>query len=84
MAADVRSAHEVIGGQREPYKTMSSTTKAWIKAMRVVQLLMRLLQLIAATGILVLVILITHIPGLTTWVMRITVRARPLFLLALS
>ncbi|CAK7222386.1 hypothetical protein SCUCBS95973_004820 [Sporothrix curviconia] len=65
-------AHEVIGGQRKPFKTMSSTTKAWIKAIRVVQLLVRFLQLVGATGILVLVILITGVPSLTTWVLRIT------------
>ncbi|CAK7211518.1 hypothetical protein SBRCBS47491_001152 [Sporothrix bragantina] len=65
-------AHEVIGGQRKPFKTMSSTTKAWIKAIRVVQLLARFLQFVGATGILVLVILITGVPSLTTWVLRIT------------
>ncbi|CAK7219605.1 hypothetical protein SEUCBS140593_003947 [Sporothrix eucalyptigena] len=65
-------AHEVIGGQRKPVKMMSSTTKAWIKAIRVVQLLVRVLQFVGATGILVLVILITGVPGLTTWVLRIT------------
>lgn len=52
---------------------MSSTTKAWIKAIRVVQLLARFLELVGATGILVLVILITNIPSLTVWVLRITV-----------
>lgn len=52
---------------------MSSTTKAWIKAIRVVQLLVRALQFVGATGILVLVILITGMPGITTWVLRITV-----------
>ncbi|CAK7271228.1 hypothetical protein SEPCBS119000_004495 [Sporothrix epigloea] len=65
-------AHEVIGGQRKPFKTMSSRTKAWIKAIRVIQLLARFLQLVGATGILVLVILITNIPSLTVWVLRIT------------
>ncbi|CAK7565484.1 MAG: hypothetical protein SEPTF4163_003401 [Sporothrix epigloea] len=65
-------AHEVIGGQRKPFETMSSTTKAWIKAIRVVQLLARFLELVGATGILVLVILITNIPSLTVWVLRIT------------
>ncbi|ERT02935.1 hypothetical protein HMPREF1624_01239 [Sporothrix schenckii ATCC 58251] len=65
-------AHEVIGGQRKPVKTMSSTTKAWIKAIRVVQLLIRALQFLGATAILVLVILITGVPGITTWVLRIT------------
>lgn len=52
---------------------MSSTTKAWIKAIRVIQLLARALQFIGAAGILVLVILITDVPSLTTWVLRITV-----------
>ncbi|OAA68530.1 hypothetical protein SPI_00725 [Niveomyces insectorum RCEF 264] len=65
-------AHEVIGGRRQNHVTMSSLTKAWIKGMRVVQLLMRVLQFVAATGILVLVILISHMPDLTTWVLRIT------------
>ncbi|EPE08338.1 hypothetical protein F503_01121 [Ophiostoma piceae UAMH 11346] len=64
-------AHEIITG-RAPVKTMSSTMKAWIKAMRVVQLLLRLLQLVAAAGILVLAILITKIPDMTSWVLRIT------------
>ncbi|KAL1903016.1 hypothetical protein Sste5346_000929 [Sporothrix stenoceras] len=65
-------AHEVIGGQRKPVQTMSSTRKAWIKAIRVVQLLVRTLEFIGAAGILVLVILITGMPGITTWVLRIT------------
>ena len=52
--------------------------KAWIKAMRVVQLLLRLLQLVASAGILVLAILITKIPGSTSWVLRITVSQQPL------
>jgi hypothetical protein len=60
---------------------MSSTTKAWIKAIRVVQLLVRTLQFVGASGILVLVILITGMPSITTWVLRITVcPPTPLFI----
>lgn len=52
---------------------MSWRTKWWIKAMRIVQLLLRLLEIFSALGILVLFIMINNIDELTAWVMRITV-----------
>ena len=41
--------------------------------MRILQLLFRVLQLIAALGILVLMILIKKVDSVTGWIMRITV-----------
>jgi hypothetical protein len=52
---------------------MSGRTKWWIKATRVIQMGLRVLELIAAVGVLVLFILMNKIEDLTAWVMRITV-----------
>ncbi|KAB5535254.1 hypothetical protein GE09DRAFT_1143185 [Coniochaeta sp. 2T2.1] len=54
------------------WKPMSDTTKWWIKASRVIQLFLRVLELIAAVGVLVLFILMTNTTELVAWVMRIT------------
>jgi len=67
------SAHEVLGGRRNQ-KVMSRRTKNWVVRMRVVQLVLRILQLVAAIGVLVLMILLKDVELLTTWVMRITVQ----------
>jgi hypothetical protein len=56
---------------------MSSRTKWWIKAMRVVQLGLRALELVGALGLLALMIMLNNIETWTGWVMRITVRANP-------
>ena len=45
--------------------------------MRTVQLMLRIIQLNAAVGLLVLVILITHMADMTAWVMRILVGYSP-------
>jgi len=55
--------------------TMGYKTKSWIKWSRIVQLGLRILELIAAVGLLVLMILITNVEALTGWVLRITVRS---------
>ena len=62
----------MLGGRRNQ-KTMSRSTKNWVVRMRVVQLVMRVLQLIAALGVLVLMILLKDVEALTQWVMRVTV-----------
>lgn len=41
--------------------------------MRVVQIVLRIIELIGAIGLLVLVILIKEMPGATLWILRITV-----------
>lgn len=43
--------------------------------MRILQLAFRVLEMIAAAGILFFMIVITEVSPLTAWVMRITVRA---------
>lgn len=55
---------------------MSNRTKWWIKATRVIQMGLRVLELIAAIGVLVLFILMNKMDDLTAWVMRITVGIR--------
>ncbi|KAK1836472.1 hypothetical protein QBC39DRAFT_247960 [Podospora conica] len=64
-------AHQVPGG-RSNHITMGSKTRAWIKAMRAVQLGLRVLELIASIGLLVLMIIITNIEPQAGWVVRIT------------
>lgn len=53
---------------------MSPRAKSWIKWLRRLQLGLRLLQLLAALGLLALMILINKIEALEGWIMRITVR----------
>ena len=60
---------------RTNWMTMGYKTKSWIKWSRIVQLGLRILELIAAVGLLVLMILITNVEALTGWVLRITVRS---------
>lgn len=54
-------------------------TKWWIKWLRILQLGFRVLQLIAAAGILFLMIIIDDVSLLTAWVLRITVRPTVLY-----
>ncbi|CZT10275.1 hypothetical protein WAI453_009368 [Rhynchosporium graminicola] len=50
---------------------MNPNVKQWIKWMRIVQLILRCLELIAALGLLVLMILIKGVDPSTGWIMRI-------------
>ncbi|KAK3991365.1 hypothetical protein QBC44DRAFT_262963 [Cladorrhinum sp. PSN332] len=54
------------------FRTMGRKTKAAIKGFRVVQLVLRILELIAAAGNLVLFVLINNFMGPTAWILRIT------------
>ncbi|KAK0722135.1 hypothetical protein B0T26DRAFT_701451 [Lasiosphaeria miniovina] len=65
-------AHVVPGQRSWNFKPMSFRAKGWIKGMRRMQLGFRLLELIAAVGIFVLMILITNVDDLPGWVIRIT------------
>ncbi|KAJ0115394.1 hypothetical protein J7T55_012673 [Diaporthe amygdali] len=67
-------AHE-IRGPRSPFRTFGPATKWWIKWMRILQLAFRVLEMIAAAGILFFMIVITEVSPLTAWVMRITAGA---------
>ena len=60
---------------------MSRSTKGWIKGMRVVQLVLRVFELIGAIGLLTLMILTDNVEDLTAWVLRITVSCEPILCL---
>lgn len=62
---------------RKEYKTLGPKTKWWITSLRRVQLGFRVLQLVAAFGILFLFIVINKVDSLPSWVLRITVRITP-------
>ncbi|ROW05494.1 hypothetical protein VSDG_00206 [Cytospora chrysosperma] len=64
-------AHQ-FRGPRAPFKTFGPNTTWWIKWIRGVQLGLRVLELIAAAGILFLFIVIDNVNELTAWVVRIT------------
>ncbi len=67
------SAHEVLGPRRNNYKPMGRRTKSFIVGLRRVQLGLRVLELVGALGILVMMILISHVDPVTAWVTRLTV-----------
>lgn len=67
----LHSAH-VVPEPRKQYKLLGPRTKAWIKGLRIAQLCFRILQFIAAAGILFLFIIIDDVSSLTAWIMRIT------------
>lgn len=60
---------------RKEYKTLGPRTKWWITSLRRVQLGLRVLQLLAAVGVLFLFIVVTKVASLPSWVLRITVRS---------
>jgi hypothetical protein len=65
-------AHGVLSYRNNSYVSMSPRTKAAIKWLRRMQLVLRLLEMNAALGILALMILITGVESVTHWVLRIT------------
>ncbi|KAI2636985.1 hypothetical protein GGS26DRAFT_464077 [Hypomontagnella submonticulosa] len=65
-------AHQVPTGRTSQFRPMSGTTKSWIRSMRYVQLFFRAFEMIAGGGLLTLMILLTNVDPLTSWVMRIT------------
>ncbi|KAI1744170.1 hypothetical protein F4680DRAFT_284034 [Xylaria scruposa] len=64
-------AHMVPTGRTYNFRPMSDTTKWLIRWTRYVQLGLRALELIAGAGLLVLMILISNVPALVTWILRI-------------
>ena len=54
---------------RSRYKPMSLRTKSWIKGMRRVQLGLRILEIVAAIGL----IAVTSVAGLMGWILGATV-----------
>ncbi|KAI1497680.1 hypothetical protein F5X99DRAFT_432752 [Biscogniauxia marginata] len=64
--------HEVPTGRTSKFRPMGSTTKWWIKWMRYFQLVLRAFEMVAGIGLLTLMIIISNVDPLTSWVMRIT------------
>ncbi|KAK6219581.1 hypothetical protein QIS74_05083 [Colletotrichum tabaci] len=65
-------AHLVLSHRSNNYVSLSPRTKSWIKSIRIIQLGLRVLQLLGAAGLLALLVLLTNIETLAGWVMRIT------------
>lgn len=66
------SAHEAPARRSVYWKSISGRTTWWIKAVRVVQLVLRVLELIGGAGILAMFILMNNVSDVIAWVMRIT------------
>ncbi|KAJ2975237.1 hypothetical protein NUW58_g8411 [Xylaria curta] len=64
-------AHVVPTGRTYNFRPMSDTSKWLIRWTRYLQLVLRALELVAAAGLLTLMILITNVPSLTVWILRI-------------
>ncbi|KAI0445933.1 hypothetical protein F4803DRAFT_506064 [Xylaria telfairii] len=64
-------AHAVPTGRSYNFRPMSDTTKWWIRWTRYLQLVLRALELVAGAGLLALMILISNVPDLTVWILRI-------------
>ncbi|KAI1133785.1 hypothetical protein F5Y10DRAFT_5160 [Nemania abortiva] len=64
-------AHAVPTGRSYNFRPMSDTTKWFIRWTRYLQLVLRALELIAGAGLLTLMILISNVPSLTVWILRI-------------
>ncbi|KAI5868618.1 hypothetical protein GGS23DRAFT_609309 [Durotheca rogersii] len=64
-------AHDLPSGRMSKFRPMSSTTKWWVKFARHVQLVLRLLEMVGGGGLLVLMILLSNVDPLTSWVLRI-------------
>ena len=54
-------------------KPMNPSVKKWVKWMRIIQLVLRCLEILCAIGILVMMILIKGVDAATGWIMRIVV-----------
>ncbi|KAI0150419.1 hypothetical protein GGR57DRAFT_195260 [Xylariaceae sp. FL1272] len=65
-------AHEVLPGRTYAnFRPMSDRAKWWIKWTRYFQLAFRAIELLAAAGLLALMILIDKVQPLTAWILRI-------------
>lgn len=67
------SAHAVITHRSNPYTPMSPRIKKWINWLRRVQLVLRVIELNGSLGILALMVLLTKMDPVKSWVMRIAV-----------
>ncbi|KAI0009712.1 hypothetical protein F4779DRAFT_358616 [Xylariaceae sp. FL0662B] len=65
-------AHVVPTPRTFNFRPMSNTTTSWIKWTRYIQIGLRLLEMMGGLILLTLMILISNVDPLTSWVMRIT------------
>ncbi len=64
---------EIVTGRNVDYKPMPANTKTKVKALRWVQFALRILEEVAAAGLLVCMICFQHMPNVFAWIMRIVV-----------
>ncbi|KAI1155199.1 hypothetical protein F4825DRAFT_83496 [Nemania diffusa] len=64
-------AHVVPTGRTYNFRPMSDVTKWFIRWTRYLQLVLRALELVAGAGLLTLMILISNVPSLDAWILRI-------------
>ncbi|TLD14420.1 uncharacterized protein PgNI_03776 [Pyricularia grisea] len=62
---------QAILTHRTNNKRIGDRTKRWIVRLRIVQLCLRVPELIGSAGVLAMFILLTDVPELTSWIMRI-------------
>ncbi|KAH6899073.1 hypothetical protein B0T10DRAFT_474482 [Thelonectria olida] len=65
-------AHMVLSHRSNNYSSLSPRFKSYVKWLRFLQLFLRLLELVASAGLLVLMILVTKVDAVNKWIMRIT------------
>jgi hypothetical protein len=64
-------AHMVLNHRNNKFTSMGPRTKSAIKWLRRIQLALRLLEMNGAIGIMILMILFTHVSTITHWVLRV-------------
>ena len=67
------SSYLVLPYRNSNAKPMNPSIKKKVKVTRIVQLILRCIELLGATGLLVTMILVTGIDPVTGWLMRIPV-----------
>lgn len=67
------SSHLISPHRKMPAKPMNPSIKKWIKWMRIIQLVLRCLELISSVGVLVLMVLIKGVDLAIGWIIRIAV-----------
>jgi len=68
-----RSSYLIVPYGNTDAKPMNPSVKKWIKWMRIAQLVLRCTELLCASGLLVMVILIRGVDVSTGWIMRVAV-----------
>ena len=73
MLIEAHSSYLILPYGNINAKPMNPSIKKWIKWMRIIQLVLRCLELPCAIGLLVLMILIKGVDVAAGWIMRIVV-----------